>query len=149
MTLNNSQAGRGLNGPKYECAQDYLYNMEALTSAEAVKLWRKSIKQSWCNCCAYCGNPPIDDKSLTLDHVKPRSRGGEDLTSNIVPADFACNSDKGSEDWKPWYRRQSFYEKWREERIQYYLDYGVVLPESSFNRSYIDLNTIQSNILTQ
>jgi len=105
--------------------------MEALTSSEAIRLWRKSIKESWCNCCAYCGNPPIDDNSLTLDHVKPRSRGGEDLTSNIVPADYRCNASKGStEDWKDWYREQDFYEEWREYRIQYWLDHGIVLEPS-------------------
>jgi 5-methylcytosine-specific restriction endonuclease McrA len=112
---------------KYQCAQDYLYNMEALTSGEAVRLWRQSIKESWHNCCAYCGKPPIDDASLTLDHVKAKSKGGEDLTSNIVPADYSCNASKGSEDWREWYRRQTFYEEWREHRIQHWLDTGIVL----------------------
>ena len=111
----------------YSCADDYLYTMEALTNGQAVKLWRQSIKKSWNNCCAYCGKPPIDDASLTLDHVKARSKGGEDLTSNIVPADFPCNASKGSEEWREWYRRQAFYSIEREIRIDHWLKTGQVL----------------------
>ena len=35
-------------------------------------------------------------KELTLDHVKPRSKGGQDLTTNVVCACRKCNADKGS-----------------------------------------------------
>jgi 5-methylcytosine-specific restriction endonuclease McrA len=43
--------------------------------------------------CQYCGikNP---DK-LTLDHVKPKWRGGKDTWENLVCACFKCNSKKG------------------------------------------------------
>ena len=40
----------------------------------------RSIKEAWENKCAYCDSPPISDESLTIDHVKPRSRGGQDCT---------------------------------------------------------------------
>jgi 5-methylcytosine-specific restriction endonuclease McrA len=40
--------------------------------------------------CAYCGA-----KASTLDHVLPRSRGGEWSWQNVVAACFACNSRKG------------------------------------------------------
>jgi 5-methylcytosine-specific restriction endonuclease McrA len=106
-----------------------MYNMEALTHKEAKQKWRQSIKDSWNNCCAYCGQPPIDDSSLTLDHVKAKCKGGEDLSANIVPADRSCNLDKGSTDWREWFRRQPFYQKWRENRIDYWLEHGIVLPE--------------------
>lgn len=112
--------------PMYECVRDYLWNMEALTHKEAKKKWRQSIKDTWNNQCAYCGKPPIDDSSLTLDHVRAKCRGGEDLSANIVPADRDCNASKGSEDWRQWFRRQDFYEQWREERIDYWLKYGTL-----------------------
>jgi len=110
----------------YRHVHDYLWNMEALTRKEAKKKWRQSIKDIWHNQCAYCGKPPIDDASLTLDHVKARCKGGEDLSANIVPADRACNTSKGSEDWREWFRKQSFYEEWREQRIDYWLKNGFL-----------------------
>ena len=69
-----------LNLPVYERISDYLFNMTALTRREARQQWRDSIKEAWNNRCAYCGQPPIDDDSLTeltIDHVRPKSRGAK------------------------------------------------------------------------
>lgn len=41
--------------------------------------------------CAYCGGP-----ATTKDHVKPKSKGGEDSWENLVAACFKCNSKKGN-----------------------------------------------------
>ena len=106
---------------------DYLYNLEAMTRKEAKHLWRQGIKNAWDNCCAYCGKPPIDDKSLTLDHVKPRAKGGQDRTSNCVPACKRCNHAKGSEDWVEWYRRQETYTMEREYKIRHWIETGAML----------------------
>ena len=103
---------------------DYLYNMSALTRKEAKKLWRDSIKQAWNNCCAYCGKPPIADASLTIDHIRPKSKGGSDSTSNVTPACLSCNHSKASHDWQEWYKRQHFYDLQREQRIQQWLNSG-------------------------
>lgn len=113
--------------PLREKAFEYLFNLEAMTTSEAKRLWRNSIKEAWDNRCAYCDNPPIDDKSLTVDHVRPKSRGGEDRTSNCVPACKSCNHSKGSQDWKSWYRLQDFYSQVNEERIDKWLKTGIVL----------------------
>lgn len=110
-----------------ERVRDYLYNLEAMTHKEAKRLWRQSIKDAWGNCCAYCNNPPIDDKSLTVDHVKPKARGGEDRTSNCVPACSRCNHSKGSEDWRQWFSRQSFYNEQSVKRIEVWIEQGLVL----------------------
>lgn len=91
---------------------------------EARAIWRDGIKACWDNRCAFCNGTPIDDESLTLDHVKPKSRGGEDLTRNLVPACQSCNTDKGSEDWKEWYRRQDFYCRTRELEIESWMAQG-------------------------
>ncbi len=91
---------------------------------EARHHWRDSIKECWDHRCAYCNAIPIDDKSLTLDHVKPRSAGGQDLTSNLVPACAKCNADKGSEDYKKWFRKQDFYCPIREKEIDVWLQTG-------------------------
>ena len=40
--------------------------------------------------CQYCGST----KNLTIDHVIPRSRGGEDTWENLVVACNSCNTRK-------------------------------------------------------
>lgn len=112
--------------PLFESPQDYVFNMTALTSAQAKRLWRASIKEAWNNRCAYCGNPPIDDQSLTIDHVKPRSKGGEDKTNNTIPACRSCNADKGSMEWLAWFQMQDFYTLEAEVRIRNWLKTGEV-----------------------
>jgi 5-methylcytosine-specific restriction endonuclease McrA len=42
--------------------------------------------------CAYCGTA---NGRLTLDHVVPRSRGGESIWENVVTACAPCNLRKG------------------------------------------------------
>ena len=41
--------------------------------------------------CCYCG----DSKSLTLDHIIPRSRGGKSTFENVVTCCKQCNQKKG------------------------------------------------------
>lgn len=115
--------------PLREKALEYLFNLEAMTTTEAKRLWRQSIKLAWENKCAYCDNPPIDDKSLTVDHVKPKSRGGEDRTSNCVPACKQCNHSKGSSNWIEWYRMQPFYSIENEIKIKHWIETGLVLSQ--------------------
>jgi len=50
------------------------------------------------NICIYCGN---QDK-LTVEHILPRSRGGEDITDNIVMVCKHCNSSKGDKGLYEW-----------------------------------------------
>ena len=44
--------------------------------------------------CVYCGEIfPVEE--LTLDHVQPRSRGGDGSEGNLVTACRGCNTRKG------------------------------------------------------
>lgn len=113
------------HAPVYERISDYLFNMSALTRREARQQWREAIKESWNNRCAYCGRPPIDDDSLTVDHVRPKSAGGEDRTSNCIPACLECNQDKSSQEWIAWFRMQPFYTIESEWRIKQWLSRGL------------------------
>lgn len=45
--------------------------------------------------CAYCGEE-FPAEALTLDHVEPRMRGGDQSGGNLVAACRACNARKGS-----------------------------------------------------
>ncbi|MDJ0735220.1 MAG: HNH endonuclease [Nostocaceae cyanobacterium] len=52
---------------------------------------RREILRRDHHICQYCGSK----KSLTLDHVIPRSRGGQHTWDNVVTACERCNSRKG------------------------------------------------------
>jgi len=53
------------------------------------------------NKCAYCGGASGDNK-LETEHVFPKSKGGTDKVSNLVPACRKCNEDKGSKTLSQW-----------------------------------------------
>jgi 5-methylcytosine-specific restriction endonuclease McrA len=55
-------------------------------------LSRKNILRRDGHRCQYCGR---SDLSLTIDHVLPLSRGGEDTWENLVCACVQCNNRKG------------------------------------------------------
>ena len=94
----------------------YLYNLITMTSPEAKRLWRRAIKEHFKCQCVYCGET-YELHELTLDHVHPKSLGGEDLTSNLVPACTHCNQDKGSNNWLNWMRAKYGMHPDREQRI--------------------------------
>jgi len=93
--------------------QAYVFNLETTSSAEAKRLWRKKIKEAWDNKCAYCGS----DKELTIDHITPRSKGGADVTKNVVCACHDCNQDKAHTPMEDWYLSQEFFNMARYNRI--------------------------------
>jgi 5-methylcytosine-specific restriction endonuclease McrA len=55
-------------------------------------LSRKNILRRDAHRCQFCGR---GDLPLTLDHVVPLSRGGEDTWENLVCACVECNNRKG------------------------------------------------------
>ena len=93
--------------------QAYVFNLETTSSAEAKRLWRKKIKEEWDYKCAYCGS----DKDLTIDHITPRSKGGADVTKNVVCACHDCNQDKAHTPMEDWYLSQEFFNTARYNRI--------------------------------
>ena len=54
----------------------------------ATKLNRKNIFRRDGFKCAYCGSK----KQLSLDHIIPKSKGGEDSWTNLVTCCFDCNN---------------------------------------------------------
>lgn len=55
-------------------------------------LSRKNILRRDSHRCQYCGR---GDVPLTVDHIIPKARGGEDVWENLVTACIACNNRKG------------------------------------------------------
>lgn len=62
------------------------------------------------NVCWYCGEVFDKKEELTIDHVFPRSKGGDNSMDNIIMVCKHCNSSKGSMDLFEWYvtKRQVF-----------------------------------------
>ena len=96
----------------------YLFNLETLSSSEAKKLWRRKIKQRWDYECAYCGS----DKDLTIDHIVPRSKGGNDFTKNVVCCCHDCNQSKSHTPWEDWYFSQEFFSMKRYNKINEWME---------------------------
>ena len=55
-----------------------------------VPLTRRAVLDRDTHQCAYCGV-----RADTIDHVRPRSRGGEHIWTNVVAACARCNHRKG------------------------------------------------------
>ena len=55
-------------------------------------LSRKNILRRDAHRCQYCGR---GDVTLTVDHVLPLSRGGDETWENLVTACVSCNNRKG------------------------------------------------------
>jgi 5-methylcytosine-specific restriction endonuclease McrA len=59
-----------------------------------VKFNRRNVFLRDEHCCQYC-HKSFPRQQLSLDHVLPRSRGGEDSWENVVCACLTCNVKKG------------------------------------------------------
>ena len=93
---------------------DLLFDLTCLSKKTAKRKFRQQIKYGFGGLCAYCRCNRAD----TLDHCKPKSKGGSSLRSNLIPACRSCNADKGSESWLVWFQRQEFYNLVAQELIE-------------------------------
>ena len=55
-----------------------------------VRLNRKRIYKRDNNQCVYCGS----EKNLTIDHIRPKSRGGDNTWLNLITCCKNCNRIK-------------------------------------------------------
>ena len=62
--------------------------------AQEVKLNRRNIFARDNNRCQYCGRH-FPTSELSLDHINPRTQGGENSWTNLVCACTRCNAKKG------------------------------------------------------
>jgi 5-methylcytosine-specific restriction endonuclease McrA len=68
-------------------------NVRRRREASGMKRLRIYMRDQWR--CQYCGERK-QAVELTLDHIFPRSRGGDNTPVNIVAACLACNNRKGN-----------------------------------------------------
>lgn len=53
--------------------------------------------------CWYCGKPVSECGNLSVEHILPRSKGGDNNFDNIAYACKSCNSSKGNKDLIEWF----------------------------------------------
>jgi len=102
----------------YEIQQNthHICSHQLVNKRSAKRNFRRSILEAWDHRCAYCGAP-----GDTLDHVRPRSKGGETKRSNLICCCALHNSNKSSENWVEWFRPQPFWTADREATIWLWL----------------------------
>jgi 5-methylcytosine-specific restriction endonuclease McrA len=66
-------------------------NVRRRREASGMKRLRIYVRDHWR--CQYCGEKKAAN-DLTLDHILPRSRGGDNSPVNVVTACLACNNRK-------------------------------------------------------
>ena len=93
---------------------DLLFDLDCLSKQSAKRKFKKQIKYGFGGLCAYCRC----NRATTVDHLKPKCKGGSSLRSNLIPACHTCNHDKGSESWLVWFQRQEFYNIVAQELIE-------------------------------
>lgn len=77
-----------------------------------IRRWLRTVASERQNhICCYCGREtndiPEDNLQATLDHVIPRSLGGQDTLDNTVMACAKCNRSRSSQDVERyWIKRQ-------------------------------------------
>jgi len=64
--------------------------------SSSVREWLKEKEER--DTCIYCG----EKKDLTVEHILPRSCGGEDIPDNVVMVCKSCNSSKGGKRLYEW-----------------------------------------------
>jgi 5-methylcytosine-specific restriction endonuclease McrA len=76
---------------------------EEETDAELRRRWLLFYVEHQDQKCAYCNVPlligkvlGLEDRQATIDHIVPKSLGGEDIPSNTLAACAYCNNLKGS-----------------------------------------------------
>ena len=89
-----------------------------LNKREAKRQFRDYIFEVWRHKCAYCGA----ENPCTLDHIKPRSKGGTTNTYNLLPACPNCNRNKGSKEVFSWFRTRRDWTAKREADIHLWIN---------------------------
>lgn len=90
--------------------------------------------------CCYCG-ASCEEAKLTLDHIKPYSKGGSNHETNLVTCCHRCNSSRGNRT----------YTKFAAD-VAKYLNHGVVAKEiishiKNTSRRVLDLNTAKQLVV--
>jgi 5-methylcytosine-specific restriction endonuclease McrA len=87
--------GRFLHTPRYRIAVPEVMVLRNFNDVvrRRIRFNRRNIFQRDRNTCQYCGKV-LPAKDLTLEHIRPVSKGGESSWENVVLACVPCNKRK-------------------------------------------------------
>ena len=120
---------------------ELMFDLSCLSKQVAKRRFCKSIKYGWGGLCAYCRC----NRATTLDHLKPRSKGGSSLRSNLIPACRECNHSKGSQPWLVWFQEQHFYNEVAKELIEEWISNKRFIEEELDERAVVNRAEVCSN----
>jgi HNH endonuclease len=83
-----------------------------------LKLLQKRLDYFGKRICCYCNKQIPDTEYVTIDHLLPICKGGDNSLNNLYCACSECNQDKWYKDFLEWYRSKPFYSLEREEQIK-------------------------------
>jgi len=96
--LGKAEVVSNLNGKKintifrsFACPSIVRLSVFVRVPYKKIILSRKNILRRDNHKCQYCGSTV----NLTVDHIMPKSKGGEDTWENLVTACIRCNNRKG------------------------------------------------------
>ena len=92
---------------------DLQFELRALRSGDAKRLFKQQILERDGFRCRYCGA----SENLTLDHIRPKSKGGQYVASNLITACRDCNKSKASSDVLDWFLGQPFFNPMTLQRL--------------------------------
>lgn len=93
VELVETLPGQFVRSPSHRIPWPSIVRLRRFASVpyKRVMLSRNNILQRDGYSCQYCGS----GSRLTVDHVRPKSRGGRDTWENLVTACVRCNNYKG------------------------------------------------------
>ena len=118
-----------------------MFDLYCLSKQVAKRRFKKSIKYGWGGLCSYCRC----NRATTLDHIKPKSKGGSSLRSNLLPACLECNHSKGTEAWLVWVQRQSVYNETAKELIEEWISNKRFIEEEIGDGAIINRTAVCSD----
>lgn len=76
--------------------------MSAAYSGRKAQAFRRLVMASFPWVCVICGAPILSADDFTVEHIQPRSRGGEPYSlANAAPAHARCNYSRGNRPYRP------------------------------------------------
>ena len=120
---------------------DLMFDLTCLSKQSAKRRFKKSIKYGWGGLCGYCRC----NRATTLDHIKPKSKGGDSRRGNLLPCCLECNHSKGSEPWLVWFQRQSFYNDTAKELIEEWISNKRFIEEELCDGSFNNRTEVRPN----
>ena len=120
--------------------KDLMFDLSCLSKQVAKRRFKKSIKYGWGGLCSYCRC----NRATTLDHIKPKSKGGSSLRSNLLPCCLECNHSKGTLPWLVWFQQQTFYNETAKELIEEWISNKRFIEEELDDRCIDNRTALRS-----